>query len=89
MFSPCILFSLSDKFAPMEATTTADTVPETIRRRLAELDMSQSELAREVGMRDAKLSRRMCGDVEFRADELQQIADVLDMPMAELLEEDR
>ena len=71
----------------MNATTTADTVPEVIRRRLAELGMPQTELAREIGMKDAKLSRRMCGFVEFRVAELQLIADVLDMPMAELLEE--
>lgn len=72
----------------MNATTTADTVGDVIRRRLAELGMSQTELAREIGMKDAKLSRRMCGGVEFRAVELQQVADVLKMSVAELLEEE-
>jgi transcriptional regulator with XRE-family HTH domain len=72
----------------MNATTTGATVSERIRRRLIDLDKTQAALAREVGMRDAKLSRRMCGDVEFRADELTRIAEALDMPVAELLDEE-
>lgn len=63
------------------------TVSRRVRVAMVERDISGSELARRVGMKQPYLSRRLNGTVEFRVGELKAIAIALDMPLADLLPE--
>lgn len=55
-----------------------------IRAELARQQMSGSELARRLGMTQPYLSRRLTGEVDFRIGELERIAEVLGVPVAQL-----
>ncbi|MGC5664976.1 helix-turn-helix domain-containing protein [Micromonospora sp. WMMD723] len=58
---------------------------EEIRVLLARRRMSAAELARQTGIRQQALSRRMTGETAFDLDDLERIADVLGVTVADLL----
>lgn len=57
-----------------------------IRERLVRLEMSQRSLAEAVGLAPTALSARLRGDRDFRFSELAAIADVLGVPLKELVD---
>lgn len=61
------------------------TLAERIRARLREMNMSQAEFGRRMGLGVDATSRRMCGKTRFKADEIPRAAEILDVPAAELL----
>lgn len=69
----------------MAQLSTASRVTENIRRRMYEKHLSQLDLAAAVGLHQTALSRRLLGRIAFTVDELERIADVLDMQLAELV----
>jgi transcriptional regulator with XRE-family HTH domain len=66
--------------APMRVRTA-----EEIRVFLARRRMSASELARRTGMTQPYMSRRLTGEIAFDVDDLDQIATVLEVNVADLL----
>lgn len=52
-----------------------------IRRRRRELNMSQTTLAREMGVSQAIISNYEIGDTPVRADDLPRFCKILDVPM--------
>lgn len=65
---------------PLDATVAANVRAEVARQRLR-----QGALAVRLGRAPSWLSRRLSGDVAFRLDELEAIADVLGVPVIDLL----
>jgi transcriptional regulator with XRE-family HTH domain len=66
----------------------SDRVAEELRAVLARRQISASELARRTGLRQPYLSRRMTGAVPFNLDDLELIAPVLRIEVADLLGDD-
>lgn len=71
----------------MPATMT-ETAISTIRAEIARRKISQSRLARDLGMSRTALSRRMNGDLPLTLDTIEAIADLLDIPAMKLLGND-
>lgn len=69
----------------MAADQDALRVANNIRAEVARRRLSQVKLAEQVGIRQQALSRRLNGTTPFRIDELARIAEVLDMPLSELV----
>ena len=75
----------------MSENVTASVIPmrqrvaEEIRALLARRSMSGSELARRVGVTQPYMSRRLTGEIAFDVDDLQAIAEVLDVQPSDLL----
>lgn len=63
------------------ATRSAERVRELARSRGA----SQQDLAAAIGLTQQAVSRRLNGQVEFRLNELQGIAALLEVPLEQLL----
>lgn len=78
----------ADSAAEGGAETSIDALPEVavqaIRRRLAERRMSQKQLARRLGRTEATVSRWLQRQAGVPLGQLPRIADVLQMPMADL-----
>ncbi len=70
----------------MEDSAT-QRVAATIRAELARRRISQSALARELGMAQTAVSRRLTGQVPFDVNELHAIANHLGLPPAALLDQ--
>lgn len=66
-------------------TRLRELAAEEIRVHLARRRMSASELARRTGMKQSTLARRMTGATAFDLDDLERIADVLGVQVADLL----
>jgi len=66
-------------------STTSESVATAIRMQLVIQRMTGRALAAEIGMGERSLSKRLVGAVPFKADEVARIADVLDIPVGELL----
>ncbi len=66
-------------------TTTARVVADNVRALIARHDMSQNGFADLIGWDRNRLSKRMTGRIQFRIDELGQIARALDTTPALLL----
>lgn len=62
-----------------------ETVAGGVRAELARRRMSASELARQTGLKQSYLSRRMTGETPFNVDDLAQIAAALRVPMSTLI----
>ena len=58
---------------------------EEIRVLLARRRVSAAELARQTGMKQSTLARRMTGEIAFDLDDLEKIADVLGVSVTDLL----
>ena len=69
----------------MAADEDAIRVANNIRAEVARRRLSQVKLAEQVGIRQQALSRRLNGTTPFRIDELARIAEVLDIPLSELV----
>lgn len=52
---------------------------------MARMGVTQSQLASHLGMAQAAVSRRLRGETSWRVDELQAVADFLDVPVSALL----
>ena len=55
-----------------------------IRAEMARSGLTQQDIAARIGKTRQAVSRRLTGLTEFRLDELEQIADLLGMPLEEL-----
>lgn len=66
-------------------STTSESVATAIRLQLVLQHMTGKTLAAGIGMGQRSLSKRLVGSVPFKADEVARIADVLDVPVGELL----
>lgn len=63
----------------------ADHVAGNVRAEVARKRLRQAQMATALGMTQQALSRRMTGDVEFSASEVQAIANLLGVPVADLM----
>ncbi|AYF29265.1 hypothetical protein CSH63_17695 [Micromonospora tulbaghiae] len=73
------------EMATMTQGRLRERAAEEIRVLLARKRMSATELARRAGMKQSTLARRMTGEVAFNLDELELIADALNVPVLSLL----
>lgn len=69
----------------MELDPHAVAAADRIRVVLAEVKVSGSELARRMGVSQSYVARRMTGRQSFTVAELLRIADLLGVPVAQLL----
>lgn len=60
-----------------------------IRAEMARHSKTQADIAELLGTTRQAVSRRLAGQVSFRIDELQKIADALDMSLANLVGEQK
>jgi transcriptional regulator with XRE-family HTH domain len=65
----------------------ADATHNRLRQHLADTGISERELARRLGWTQARLQRRMVGDVELTITELTEIAETLGVPATRFLPE--
>lgn len=72
----------------MTANVSSELVAQKVRRALIERGLSQRGLARQTRIPIQRLNRRLCGETPFKIDEITEIAEALQMPVAELLEEE-
>jgi len=68
---------------------TGNHVSANVRRELARRKMAHTDLCALLGLASSSVSRRMCGDVSFRVDELATIADHLGIDVATLVKPPR
>lgn len=85
---PCVTVAIITTVSAMEQSTLDRKVADRIRERLRELEMSQAELARRLGLGVDAMSFRMRGKTAFKAAEIPRVAEVLGIPAAELLGEE-
>lgn len=69
-----------------QTTTLDDRVATEIRAELGRQNMSRAALARALGMTKFSLNRRLVGDVELTANEIEKIAEILDVSVWQLLQ---
>ena len=69
----------------MPKRTATERVAANIRAELARQGISQTDLANSLHKSQPTVSRRLLGRVPFSVDELDIIADLLDVPMAQLV----
>jgi transcriptional regulator with XRE-family HTH domain len=69
----------------MPKRTATERVAANIRAELARQGISQTDLAASLHKSQPTVSRRLLGRVPFSVDELDIIADLLDVPMAQLV----
>lgn len=62
----------------MSPTTTGDRV----RSALALRRLTQEQAGEQIGLTQKAMSRRLTGEVQFSAAELEQLAQLLDVPVA-------
>lgn len=75
---------------PMEEITTVrrrlrERTAEEVRVILARRRMSAAELARLAGIKQSTMARRMTGETAFDLDDLERVADVLGISVADLI----
>lgn len=56
-----------------------------VRAELGRQRVSQRSLAERMGLSQAQISERMCGNVPFRLPELEAVADALGVPVSQFL----
>lgn len=69
------------------ATSPTARVGVNVRAEMARRGVSQTELAKQLGISQAAVSARLRGHTPFDVNELARIAVVLSVPAAELLDE--
>jgi transcriptional regulator with XRE-family HTH domain len=69
----------------MADTPQRSPVTANVKAEMARRDVTQQQLAERIGMAQQSLSRRLRGETRFSIDELQLIADVLDVAITDLL----
>lgn len=65
--------------------THAQAVAANVRAEMARRQVTQATLAAALGVTQQAVSRRLRGDVDFTVSELQAVADVLEVPVADLI----
>lgn len=65
---------------------TPESIAANVRAAAARKRISQSTIAGHLGLNQQQVSRRLLGQVEFRATELQAIADLFDVSIESLYE---
>lgn len=70
----------------MANNPTAQRVACTVRARMAERRVTQAAVAQRLGMSQAAVSRRLSGSVAFDVNELDAVADLVGVPVTDLLE---
>jgi transcriptional regulator with XRE-family HTH domain len=70
---------------PERTATLTSLVAAEVRAWMGRLDVRQSELARRMGETDQWMSMRLKGRTPIDLNELQRIADALDVPLIQLL----
>lgn len=75
---------MSDERTPTRGRLR-EHVAEEIRVILARKRMSGAELARRTGIKQSTISRRMTGETAFDMDDLEIIAEVLEVDVADLM----
>lgn len=84
--SPCARHYLAMTDTPGRATgRLREATAEEIRVLLARRNMSAAELARQTGIKQSYISRRMTGETPFDLDDLELIAAALEVPVVALL----
>ncbi|MYV30348.1 helix-turn-helix domain-containing protein [Rhodococcus sp. DSM 6344] len=68
-------------------TSPSQRIAQNVRAEAARRRISQRVLAQKLGMQQQSLSQRLLGRVSFRAEELDIIAQVFDLPVSELMGE--
>ena len=66
-------------------TSPAVRVANEVRVALTRLHMSQAALAEQIGMPKSALSRRLTGEKPFDINEITKVADVLGVPLDQLV----
>ena len=69
----------------VSVTPMRELVAEELRVLLARRRMSASELGRRIGVTQPYISRRLTGEIAFDLDDLQRIADAMEVTIADLL----
>lgn len=69
----------------MPHQTTAQRVGANVRAEMARRKISQQAMSKQVSLSQQGLSRRMTGRIAFSVDELDDIATVLNVPVANLI----
>lgn len=69
----------------MQATTPSQAVAANVRAEMARSRVSQSAIAKHLGIGQTAVSRRLTGDVAFDVNEVAAIAAFLDVPLATLM----
>jgi transcriptional regulator with XRE-family HTH domain len=69
----------------MPVSNQRNPVTSNVRAEMARRDLTQQTLASRIGMKQQSLSRRLRGETRFSIDELQLIADALDVSITDLL----
>lgn len=68
-------------------TSPSQLIAQNVRAEAARRRISQRVLAQKMGLRQQSLSQRLLGRVSFRAEELETLARVFDVPVSELMGE--
>lgn len=71
----------------MPQITAGHRIASVVRRTMAEKGISQTVLAQALGSSQSAMSRRLLGRIPFSIDELERIANALDVQLAELIAE--
>ena len=62
-----------------------ESVPDAIRAEMTRQSITQDELARRMDWKQPQVSKRLRGQVPFKADEIERIARALDVPLDQLM----
>jgi transcriptional regulator with XRE-family HTH domain len=65
--------------------TPAERTGAEVRGHMARVGMTQAQLGEAIGLAQTAVSRRLSGEIAFDVTELHKIAEVLGVPVAELL----
>jgi transcriptional regulator with XRE-family HTH domain len=64
----------------------AQRVSQNVRDEMARQGVSQRKLAEHLGLVQSQIWRRLAGEIEFRPSELEKAAELLDVPVEQLLD---
>lgn len=63
----------------------SQTVASTVKAEMARRNVTQRQVAEALGIAQTQVSRRLLGRISFNVDELQTVANLLDIPVAALI----
>jgi transcriptional regulator with XRE-family HTH domain len=69
----------------MSNATVTQRIAATVRAEAARRQITQAHMAEKLGRSQTFVSRRLLGRVPFSIDELDQLAEILAVPLAELI----
>lgn len=71
----------------MPHTPTSERIASNVRAEMARRRITQTEIAKKAGIPQSGLSRRLVGSTPFTVNEIERIAEVLDIQVNELIGE--